>query len=424
VLSEAKLKTKIKRHIKITAVTLTFLMLFTVVFTVVSLLTDTTALAYVTQGQINRLREEKKEYERQKSEVQAKIDAYEFEHLTEMAKKEVLDQRIILTSLEIANINEIINQYMLLIREKEYEVYLAQNREEDQLQKFRNRVRDMEENGIISYLEIIFDSTGFSDLLARIDFVTDIMRADENTYTNLQNARQETEDAKADLEDTKAELDEEKVKLELKEIELLEQLEEAHELIRQLEENIENQSQLRDDIIAEEERVQREINEAVETLRRQQEAERLRRIREREAQSGGGGSSDGGGGGGGWVNGTGAFMWPTSGTVSSGYGPRSSGNHQGIDILAPHGANVYAADSGTVITSTYGGGYGNYVVISHGNGTTTLYAHLSSRSVNVGSSVSKGQVIGLVGSTGRSTAPHVHFEVTVNGSRVDPMTQL
>jgi len=378
--------------------------------------------AYVTQGQIDRLREEKKEYERQKSEVQAKIDAYEFEHLTEMAKKEVLDERITLTSLEIANINEIIDQYMQLIREKEYEVFLAQNREEDQLQKFRSRVRDMEENGIISYLEILFDSTSFSDLLARIDFVTDIMRADENTYISLQNARKETEDAKADLEQTKAELDEEKIALEQKEMELQEQLEEAHELIRQLEDNIETQSQLREDIMAEEDRVQREINAAVEALRRQQEAERLRRLRERQAQSGSSGGSSGGGGE--WVSGTGAFSWPTSGTVTSGYGPRSGGNHQGIDICAPHGSNVYASDSGTVVTSTYGGGYGNYIVISHGNGTTTLYAHLSSRWVGVGESVSKGQVIGLVGSTGRSTAPHVHFEVTMNGSRVDPMTQL
>ena len=420
-LREAKLKINNNRYVRIAAVALAVVILFSVVLVAITVLADTTASAYVTQSQIDRLREEKREYERRKREVQAKIETIEFEHMTEMTRKEILDQRIELTSLEINNINEIINQYNMLIREKEYEVFLAQNREEEQLQNFRNRVRDMEENGIISYLEIIFDSTSFSDMLARIDFVADIMRADENSYVNLQNARRDTEDAKADLEDTKAELDEEKVNLEDKENELFEQLEEAHELIRQLEEDIETETELRDQIIAEEERVQREINAAVEALRRQQEAERLRRLREQQAQSGGGG---GGHGGGGVVTGTGQLMWPASGAVSSGFGARASGNHHGIDISAAHGASVVAADSGTVVVSTYGGGWGNYIVIAHGNGMTTLYAHLSTRSVGVGASVSKGQLIGQVGSTGRSSAPHLHLEVRVNGNLVDPLTVL
>jgi len=394
----------------------------------------------VTKTQIDQLRAEKREYERQKREIQSKIDAIEFEHLTEMAKKEVLDQRIRLTALEIKNTNNTIEQLYLLIREKEYEVFLAQNREESQFHKYRNRVRDMEENGIITYLEIVFDATSFSDLLARIDFVGDIMRADRRLFDDLQVARSEIEDAKADLEEVRTELEEEKEQLEFIEAELIEQLDQAHELILNLQANIEAEKQLRDQMIAEEARVQREINAAIEQLRRQEEeAERQRRLREESQQgsaggggsgsgsgsdSSSGGSSGGGSGGGssGGSGGSGQFTWPVpGGSIISRWGaPRGGRLHQGLDISGAHGANVVAGDSGTVITSSYGSGYGYYVTVSHGNGIATLYSHLSSSAVNVGDSVSRGQVIGYVGSTGNATTPHLHFEVFVNGTRVNP----
>jgi len=259
-------------------------------------------------------------------------------------------------------------------------------------------------------------------MLARIDFVADIMRADENAYLSLIRARNETEAAKDDLEQAKDEMNEEKAELEIKEAELLEQLDEAHALIKRMEGDIESQKQLRDQIIADEARIQREINALVAELARQQELERQRRLREQQRGQGGSG--------GGAVTGTGELMWPTSGPVTSHFGVRrhpvfgDMRQHNGIDIGARHGATVVAADSGTVITSTYNSSYGNYIVISHGNGITTLYAHLSSRSVSSGSSVSKGQQIGLVGSTGISTGPHLHFEVSVNGTRVNPLTRL
>ena len=95
--------------------------------------------------------------------------------------------------------------------------------------------------------------------------------------------------------------------------------------------------------------------------------------------------------------------------------------HTGTDIAAPYGAKIVAANAGTVITSTFNAAYGNYVVVDHGGGTTTLYAHMSSRSVSKGQTVTKGQQIGLVGSTGYSTGNHLHFEVRINGSLVNPM---
>jgi len=412
-----------KRFVRIVAIILAFLMLLSVVLIAVEVLANSTASARVTQGQIDGLRERKRELEREKREIQSKINTIEFERMTEITKKEVLDSRIDLTGQEIDNVVSTIAYFDLLIREKEYEVYLAQTREDEQFEKYRNRVRSMEENGIITYLEIIFDSTSFSDMLARIDFVADIMRSDENAYNDLIDARNETESAKAALEETREEMDEEKEYLELKEAELLEQLDEAHELILRMEEDIDTERQLRDLVVSEEARVQREINAAVAELARQQELERQRRLRAQQAAAGTGVSS-------GTVTGSGQLMWPTSGPVTSGFGVRrhpvfgDMRMHSGIDIGAGHGATVVAADGGTVITSAYNASYGNYVVISHGGGITTLYAHLSSRSVSAGASVSKGQQVGLIGSTGISTGPHLHFEVMVNGSRVNPLSKL
>ena len=139
-----------------------------------------------------------------------------------------------------------------------------------------------------------------------------------------------------------------------------------------------------------------------------------------ESSSSGGGSS--GGGSAGTVSSSG-FIWPVSGIVTSGYGTRWGRLHAGVDISAPYGTPVQAAASGTVISAGSMGGYGNIIVIVHGNGLATAYAHLSAIYVG-GGSVSQGQTIGAVGSTGNSTGNHLHFEVRVNGSPVDPLGYL
>jgi len=427
---KAKHKSISISFVRIVATMLALTMLFSVLVIAIDAFAGTTAQARVTQGQIDRLRSEKREYERQKREVQSRIESIEYQNLAEMAKKDVLDTRISLTGLEIININEIIDHYYMLIREKEYEVLLAQDREELQLQRYRNRVRSMEENGIISYLEIVFDSTSFSDLLARIDFVFDIMRADARLYDDLQSAKTETIEAKNDLEAAKAELNEEKEYLEQKVIEFNEQLEEVSALIMMLQADFETATLLRDELEAEEVRIQREINQAVEQLRRQQEEERRRQEeaqRRASQQTGSGSSGSGGGGTSSAVPGSGQLMWPSPGRAISEWGaPRDGGRrlHQGLDIGGPYGQHVYAAEAGTVITVSYGSGYGHYVTVSHGNGLQTLYSHLDSTAVTVGTHVSRGQLVGYVGSTGNATTPHLHFEVFVNGVRVNPRLYL
>ena len=129
-------------------------------------------------------------------------------------------------------------------------------------------------------------------------------------------------------------------------------------------------------------------------------------------------------------SGTGSLIWPVSGPVTSPFGWRIHPIlgyrkfHTGIDIGVGYGVPIHAADSGTVIYATWMGGYGNVIIIDHGNGLSTLYAHQSSLAVGTGAHVTRGQTVGYVGSTGFSTGPHLHFEVRVNGNPVDPMGYL
>ncbi|MCL2201751.1 MAG: M23 family metallopeptidase, partial [Oscillospiraceae bacterium] len=234
-------------------------------------------------------------------------------------------------------------------------------------------------------------------------------------YFSLVRAREDTALAVKVLEETKDELEAEKELLEERQIELAYQVAEADAIIYALLQDRETEAAIYAEIAADEARILADIRRAEEELRRQ-EAEAAAR---RQAQN--------------IVRGTGELRWPVPGhnRISSPFGTRMHPvfrvmrQHSGIDIPAPHGTNVIAADTGVVITSTFNSSFGNFIVISHGenrNGDriTTLYAHLQSRAVSVGDRVERGQVIGRVGSTGVSTGPHLHFEVTVNGTRVNP----
>ena len=137
----------------------------------------------------------------------------------------------------------------------------------------------------------------------------------------------------------------------------------------------------------------------------------------RDAQAGAGSTGTG-------VPSAAGFIWPVNGPVVSGYGWRWGRMHEGIDITASSGTPIWAAAAGTVIYAGWLGGYGNLVVVDHGNGLSTAYAHASAILVGVGQQVSQGETVSLVGSTGNSSGPHLHFEVRVNGAAVDPLLYL
>lgn len=288
------------------------------------------------------------------------------------------------------------------IAEKEEEYRLAQEEEARQFELFKDRVRAMEENGTISYYSILFDARDFGDLLSRLDFISEIMEYDEVVISNLEEAQAATERTRLELEATLADVESNK-QLQLRMQEELEaQLASSNELIRQLEAN-KNEYQLAyEQNEKEEAALQSRIDKMIEEWERQ------------KAKG---------------IVSTGTYIWPSADStyVTSLFGNRLHPilgvykNHNGIDIGASYGSKIYASDSGTVVTSEYSSSYGNYIMIAHGNGRYTLYAHMSERYSKVDDKVSQGDVIGLVGSTGWSTGPHLHFEIYENGVRVDPL---
>lgn len=367
------------------------------------------ALATVARAaSMDELKTKRAELEQEIQEIESTIDTLEYEQSNAIEKKNRLDKQIIATQNLIDNIAEQIAVYDGLIAEKELEVIAAQEKEDEQYELYKNRIRAMEENGTISYYEIIFGAKSFTDLLSRIELISEIMAYDETVYDDYVEAKQETIAAKEALVEANELQKEAKAEQEDKQAELLIQVEEANELINDLENDLDAYKATYDELQAEENRVHEEIS----NMQAQQA---------QQTPSGNTGNGDG-------IS-HGSLVWPApaSRTVTSPFGMRwhpvygSYRMHNGIDIGASYGTNVLAADGGIVVTSTYSSSYGYYIVIDHGNGMKTTYAHLSKLLVSVGQSVSRGQVIGLIGSTGVSTGPHLHFEVSVNGGRVNPM---
>ncbi len=392
-----------KKFVQIVAVVLALVLLLTLVLSVVSY----AALAAApSQEEIDALKAESDNLERKKTEAESQINSLEYEKLSYLAKKEVLDELVILTEAEITNINDRVAVYDSLIVEKGNEVIEAQKKEDCQLELYRLRVRTMEENGKISYLALIFDASDFADLLARLDFVHEIMEYDDEMYNNYVNAKEEAAAAKEGLESAQAEQQAARDELEVKKDELLERVEDAQNYLMEIESSLKSYEAYCAELDAAQVELEKEINK---------NTAELERINQQKV-----------------ITGTGSFIWPAPArnVVTSTFGTRLHPiynyyrTHYGVDIGADYGSNVLASDKGTVTSSAYHWSYGNYIVVNHGNGYVTLYAHLSSRLVSAGDEVSQGDVIGLVGSTGDSTEPHLHFEIRENGTCINPLDYL
>ncbi len=393
-----------RRLLAIIAAVLVLLMIIPILF---SALMNSTASA-VSQAELNDLKDQADELARQQSQLQSQISSLQGEQIAVMSKKQLLDERMSVTRQEIENLTSQIDTYTQMIADKEVELSEAEDAEIQQFEDFKERIRMMEENGTISYYSILFDAKSFSDMLGRIDLISEIMESDRQMATMLEKAKLATAQAKKNLEETKAAQEAAKAEQEQKEQELTVQLEEANELIVQLMTDIDAYSLVFEENEAQEEALQKEIDEMVAEL------ERIEREKASNAAA---------------VVATGSFIWPSESSrrVTSPFGTRLHPilgvykSHNGIDIGADYGTNILAADGGIVAVSQYSSSYGNYVVINHGNGNRTLCAHMSKRLVSVGDSVEQGHIIGLIGSTGMSTGPHLHFEITINGTRANPL---
>lgn len=360
-----------------------------------------------TWSDVNDLKNQASSLDAKKKELQVKLDALSNDKSEAMARKQLLDQQITNTAAQIQNTEAQIAEYAALITQTEAELAQAQEEEEAQYELFCARVRDMEERGTVSYWSVLFKATSFTDLLGRLDIINEIMDADQRVIDELQALQEEIETKKADLETGKAEEEAAKADLEAKKNELNTQRSEANAVIQQLTANENETEAVLADLEAEQDALWAEAQRLSDQLIAQQAA---------NGQS--------------TKSNPGGYIWPVdSRYITSTVGGRASPggigstNHKGTDIgRVGYTSSVYAAKAGTVIVSQYSSSYGNYVVISHGSGNTTLYAHMSSRKVSVGQYVNQGDVIGITGSTGNSTGPHLHFEVTENGVRVNPLS--
>ena len=371
---------------------------------------DFTGALAVTQADINALQSDADELDAKRKELESQLDSLSDDKAQALKRKELLDQQISNTSAQIANVEAQISEYEELITQTEAELADAEEREEAQYELFCSRVRSMEEQGTVSYWSVLFKADSFTDLLSRLDFVNEIMDYDQRVIQDLQDLQQEITEKKESLEDSRSESEAAKAKLVSEKSTLDKQRADAVALVNEINANEAEYQSTLDAIDAEGEAIQARI------------VELSRQLGGPHAGSGQTTSNAALGG----------YIWPVSSRrITSPFGNRNTGiagastNHKGVDIGGVYySSEVHAAKSGTVIVSQYSSSYGNYVVVSHGSGNTTLYAHMSSRSVSVGQWVDQGDVLGITGSTGISSGPHLHFEITENGVRVDPLQYL
>ena len=341
-------------------------------------------------AQMAALEQKKKEQADKLKELEKQIADAKKKKEDVMVTKNLLDQR---NQLLLEQIDDTQGQ----IQHAADEITRYEELEDLQYELFCEQVRSEEERGSLSYLSVLFKATSMADLLNRMEFVNEVAEYNKSLIAAIQETRANIAEEKAAMEEHEKQLGEQQDALETK-------LDETTAL---MEEYIADQKAL-EAVYAAEEKAAKEIAAEIDRL-----------IAESDVIP----SNEG-------------FIWPvnTSKKISSPIGGRvspggiGSTNHKGVDICnVGYTSSVFAVKSGKVIlanTSGWGGGYGNYVVIDHGGGVTTLYAHMSSVSVSEGQMVSQGTAIGITGNTGASTGPHLHYEVRINGVYQNPLNYL
>ncbi len=412
---------------------------------------------------IDALKEREKAIAAQQNSLAAEIADNKSDMLDLVGQKSQIDKQVKLTQDSIENKNEQIQEYNLLIAEKQNELDAALANRDALNEQYLTRVRSMEENGKITYWSILFKASSFSDMLDRVDMINEIALADSRMLDKMEQAAKEIETARQELAAEKVSLEEAKEELAAEEAALADQRAKADALLEELIKNDDElqaeaakyeaaKSQLDAQIaqqeanytekLAEEEEARRKAAEA-EAKRKAEQAAREAAARQRAAMSAqssqssssssssSGTGSSGSSGNSGSSNRSAGFIWPSyTHVITSYYGMRvhpithQYTLHNGLDIGASYGTAIWAAASGTVTAAGWNNGYGYYVTINHGNGFSTLYGHMSQIATSTGQYVTQGQTIGYVGSTGWSTAPHLHFTVYQGGSPVNPLNYL
>lgn len=414
----------------IVCIVLVVLMLGGLIATALSTMVRAATSAEI-KSQLNALRQEQNELKKQSDALKAQIDENKSKTQTLIEKKADIDQQIRLTTESITNLNLQLQQYSLLIADKQHELEDSEAEEARLNAQYKTRLRSMEESGKISYWAILFGAKSFSDLLDKVDAIREIAEADQLMLKKLAEVSARIESERVELEEQMAELDAAKAELAEAMDELDAQRADADVLLVEMAQAYEQMTKEYADYMDAEDALgaqiaksEKEYNEALSKEEAARRAEQARlaneRAKQQAAQSGGAAPSSSG------------FLYPLPYTcqITDSYGYRThplTGKyswHNGVDFAAPAGTTILATKSGTVTTAAYAEAWGYYIVINHGDGFSSLYAHQPYLILSVGDFVTQGQTIGYVGSTGWSTGPHLHFSIFYNGSDVNPFNYI
>ena len=376
--------------------------------------------------QLNELKSEKKELQAQINQIRGQYKANENELLDMVDQKNAIDQEITLLYEQIGNINDQIMSYRLLIADMQTELETAEDNLRNLNAKYKDRIRTMEEEGEVSYWEVLFKSNSFSDLLDRLNMVQEIAASDKRRMQELADAAKEVTAAQENLNLEKADLELAREELDATQVLLEEKRAEADEILIELIARGDEFEMLLEESEDEQEKLMQEIAKKEKEYDQAKHREWLATSVATTRPSATGGStapSTQPPSSGGWVSPVAKGRY----TITSAFGMRKhpilgyTRMHNGVDMAAPSGTPVYAAKSGRVTVAGWGSQSGNYVSINHGDGFASIYMHLTRYIVSAGSYVNAGQVIGYVGSTGLSSGPHLHFGISYNGTYVNPM---
>ena len=425
-----------KRLISILAGIMAAVMLLSLI----AMLLPTPASASVSseiRAQINDLRSQRNEIKNQIKEIKEEYKENENEVADIIARKNVIDQEVALLHAEIININEQISAFNVLIADKQDELDHAEENYLTLNEDNKERIRSMEEEGSLSYWEVLFKANSFSDLLDRLNMVEEIAASDQRRLKALSDAKDAVEVAQAELEEEKAELENTKTELDNTQAELAVKCEEADAVFQELMAKAEELEAMQKELEEAENTMLNEIAQLEAEYTKAKYQEYLDYMATYTTVPAAGNE---GGAVGGTVNGnTGNTNTTPNVNVGSGwivpcsyvmltspFGNRNTGiagastYHQGVDLAAPAGTPIYASRGGTVTRATYGSASGNYVSINHHDGFSSIYMHMTHYVVYAGQQVSQGQVIGYVGRSGIASGDHLHFGISYNGVYVNP----
>ena len=423
-----------KRFVSILAGLMAALMILTLILSLLPTRASAASSSEI-RKQINELKAQKKDLQAQIEDLKEQYQENENEIADIVARKNIIDQEIGLLHAQITNITEQISAFSVLVADKQDELDNAQSRFEQMNEDCKVRIRAMEEEGSLTYWEVLFKATSFSNLLDRLNMVEEIASSDMRRLQELSDAADAVETSRQELALEKEELDASKAELDETQATLDGKRQEADELIQELLSHAEELAALQEEKEKEDEELMAQIAEMEQAYNRAKEEEWLAYIATATTappatQPGGSGGTESGGSSGGGNTSSGSSGWirPCSYVkVTSPYGFRdrptagASTFHQGIDLGAPAGTTIVATRAGTVTSAGYSNSLGWYVTINHGDGFSSMYGHMQGPAyVSSGSSVSQGQSIGGVGTTGISTGNHLHFSILYNGAYQNP----